>query len=164
MKHLSRKAEDYLEAILNITLEKGYARTKDVAQELGVRPPTVVEMIQKLDAMGLAVYRRYEGVTLTPEGRSIAEVIKSRHDTIRAFLTLIRVPAAVADHDACIMEHELSPETIEQLRHFVEFMSNQFSHPDLLREFDLFCAGKRQPQKVGQHGPAQKLPADSAGT
>ncbi|MFA7563388.1 MAG: metal-dependent transcriptional regulator, partial [Methanoculleus sp.] len=76
MRNLSRKAEDYLEAILNVSLEKGYAKTKDIAAELSVRPPTVVEMVRKLDAMGLVTHRRYEGVTLTPEGRSIAEVIK----------------------------------------------------------------------------------------
>ncbi|MGE4375323.1 MAG: metal-dependent transcriptional regulator, partial [Methanoculleus sp.] len=32
--NLSRRVEDYLEAILNVTREKGYARTKDVAREL----------------------------------------------------------------------------------------------------------------------------------
>jgi len=72
---LSRKVEDYLEAILCVAREKGYARTSDVAKELSVSPSSVVEMFQKLGHMGLVTYRRYEGVTLTPEGRSIAEVI-----------------------------------------------------------------------------------------
>lgn len=56
---------------------------------------------------------------VAPEGWSIAEVIKYRHETLRAFLTLIRVPEVAASRDACIMEHEISPETIEQIRHFV---------------------------------------------
>jgi len=145
VRNLSRKAEDYLEAILNVSLEKGYAKTRDIAAELSVRPPTVVEMVRKLDAMGLVTHRRYEGVVLTSEGRSIAGVIKYRHETLRAFLTLIRVPEEVASRDACIMEHELSPETIEQIRHFVEFIGTDPGSADLLRRFEGFCRSKREP-------------------
>lgn len=148
MRNLSRKAEDYLEAILNVSLEKGYAKTKDIAAELSVRPPTVVEMVRKLDAMGLVTHRRYEGVTLTSEGRSIAEVIKYRHETLQAFLTLIRVPEATASRDACIMEHELSPNTIEQIRHFVEFIGTEPGNTDLLRRFEDFCRSKQEPVPV----------------
>ena len=35
---LTRKVEDYLEAILNVTDEKGYARTKDIAKKLDEHP------------------------------------------------------------------------------------------------------------------------------
>ncbi len=128
MKHtrcvttLSRKAEDYLEAILNVTLEKGYARTKDVARELDVSPSSVVEMFQKLDGMGLIEYRRYEGVVLQPRGREIAEVIKFRHDTLKDFLLLIKVPEKVAEQDACFMEHELHPETVRQIRSLIDVL------------------------------------------
>lgn len=121
MHALSRKAEDYLEAILNASSEKGYARTKDIAQELCIQPPTVVEMVQKLDQKGLITYRKYDGVTLTPQGRKIAEVIRDRHVTLRSFLEMVKVPPAIAEKDACMMEHELHPETIEQIRDFISF-------------------------------------------
>ncbi|WP_244625073.1 metal-dependent transcriptional regulator [Methanococcoides vulcani] len=65
---LSRKAEDYLEAILNIADDKGYARVKDVADSLDIRSPSVTEMVQKLDNLGYVIYRRYKGVTLTERG------------------------------------------------------------------------------------------------
>ncbi len=115
-KNLSRRAEDYLEAILNVTLEKGYARTKDVACELDLSPSSVVEMFRKLDRMSLVEYRRYEGVVLSPTGREIAEVIKFRHDTLKEFLMAIHVPEKIANADACYMEHELHPKTIHQIR------------------------------------------------
>jgi DtxR family Mn-dependent transcriptional regulator len=120
VKNLSRTAEDYLEAILNVTLEKGYARTKDVACELCLSPSSVVEMFRKLDGMGLVEYRRYEGVVLKPPGREVAEAIKSRHDTLREFLKVIHVPEKIADSDACYMEHELHPTTIRQIKLLVE--------------------------------------------
>lgn len=83
---LSRKAEDYLEAILNIAEEKGHVRIKDIAVTLGVRPPSVVEMVNRLDKKDLVEYRKYDGVSLTGEGRAIAIIVKERHDIIKTFL------------------------------------------------------------------------------
>ncbi|KLK88878.1 DtxR family iron (metal) dependent repressor [Methanoculleus sediminis] len=122
--NLSSRVEDYLEAILNVTLEKGYARTKDVACELDISPSTVVEMFQKLDGMGLVGYRRYEGVVLSPAGREVAEVIKFRHDTLKEFLMTINVPEKIANADACYMEHELHPSTIQQIRLLLEALQS----------------------------------------
>jgi len=135
MQTLSRKAEDYLEAILIASSGKGYARTKDIARELCIQPPTVVEMIQKLDRTGLIVYRKYDGVTLTPEGQKIAEVIRDRHETLRTFLEIVQVPHAIADKDACMMEHELHPETIEQLRRFIAFCRENPQAVSTIRHF-----------------------------
>ena len=139
MKHrgcatnLSRRVEDYLEAILNVTLEKGYARTKDVACELDLSPSSVVEMFRKLDDMRLVEYRRYEGVVLNPAGREIAEVIKARHDTLKEFLRIIHVPEKIADADACYMEHELHPETIRRIRLLVEALQSDSGVSDRIR-------------------------------
>ncbi|NOR47159.1 MAG: metal-dependent transcriptional regulator, partial [Methanosarcinaceae archaeon] len=35
---LTRKGEDYLEAILNVTEDKGYAKIKNIAVALDVKP------------------------------------------------------------------------------------------------------------------------------
>lgn len=68
---LTRKAENYLEAIFNITEEKGYARIKDIASALGVNPASVVEMMNKLNDMDFVIYRKYDSVRLTPKGEAI---------------------------------------------------------------------------------------------
>lgn len=138
MHALSRKAEDYLEAILNASSEKGYARTKDIAQELCIQPPTVVEMVQKLDRLGMITYRKYDGVTLTPQGRKIAEVIRDRHETLQSFLEMMNVPHAIAVRDACMMEHELSPETIERIRLFNTFCRENSQAASAIQHFESF--------------------------
>jgi len=138
MQALSRKAEDYLEAILNASSKKGYARTKDIARELCLQPPTIVEMVQKLDRMGMVTYRKYDGVTLTPEGRKIAEVVKDRHETIQSFLELFKIPEAIASQDACMMEHELSPETIAQIRMFFAFLKENPQAASAMNNFEAF--------------------------
>lgn len=136
---LSRKAEDYLEAILNIAERKGYARTKDIASALDIKPPSVVEMVKRLNDMALVEYQKYEGVRLTPKGREIASVVKDRHETIRAFLEIIKVPKKIADKDACIIEHDLKPETIGQLKNFVKFVKSAPDYPQWLAHFETFC-------------------------
>ena len=141
---LSRKAEDYLEAILKITEEKGHVRVKDIAVALGITPPSVNEMVKKLDAMGYVNYRRYDGIILTDKGEEIARVVKERHEIIRSLLEILRVPSRVADEDACVMEHELHPKTIEQLKNLVNFVKTAPDYPEWLRHFEEFC-------RTGEH-------------
>ncbi|MFV9676832.1 MAG: metal-dependent transcriptional regulator [Methanosarcinales archaeon] len=146
---LSRKAEDYLEAILNITEQKGYTRVKDITQALNVKPSSVVEMLKRLNESGHVTYRKYDGVTLTPVGKDVATVVKDRHDTIKAFLMIIKVPEAIANKDACIIEHELESKTIVQLKSFVNFVKSAPDYPQWLEHFEIYC-------KTGKHPCEEK--------
>ncbi len=159
---LSRKAEDYLEAILNIAEKKGYTRVKDIASSLSVKPSSVVEMVKRLSDMALIEYRKYDGVTLTPKGRDIARVVKDRHDTISVFLEIIKVPKEIANKDACIIEHELEPETIEQLKNFVHFVKSAPDYPQWLEHFETFCKTGVHPCE--ERGEKQKCIGSSAKT
>jgi DtxR family Mn-dependent transcriptional regulator len=117
---LSRKAEDYLKAILEIESKKGYARIKDIASLLNVKAPSVTEMVKKLDKEGYVRYVKYESINLTPKGNSIAKTTKNRHDLLKALLRdIIKVPEKIAEKDACIIEHELDDITLEKIRDFV---------------------------------------------
>ncbi len=58
-----KSVEDYLEVIYNLFLNKGYARTKDIATELNVTAPSVSGMLKKLDKEGFVHYEKYSGVT-----------------------------------------------------------------------------------------------------
>lgn len=144
---LSSKAEDYLEAILNLTEDKGYARIKDIAVALNRRPPSVTEMVKRLDEMGYVVYRRYGGITLTEKGKEKAYIIRDRHDTLKDFLKMINVPENIADKDACIMEHELDPTTIKNVRDFVDFVNTAPESPRWLEHFEQFCKTRKHPCK-----------------
>ena len=136
---LSRKAEDYLEAIFTINREKGYSKVRDIALYLKIKPPSVSEMAKKLDGMGLVVYRKYDGVTLTPKGKEIGALVRDRHETIRSFLKIIGVPENIADKDACIIEHELNPVTMMQIRNLVKFVETAPDSPKWLTHFETFC-------------------------
>jgi DtxR family Mn-dependent transcriptional regulator len=119
---LSRKAEDYLEAVYVVNQEKGHVRIRDICKELGIKPPTVVEMVKKLSEQGYLVHKKNEGVYLTPKGRKSAGPSgPTQHD--------IRLPyfhwciQEIANEDA-VIEHELNPKTIKQIKSLVSFIES----------------------------------------
>jgi DtxR family Mn-dependent transcriptional regulator len=141
--NLSSTAEDYLRAIYEIVARKGFARIKDLARELEVKPPSVVEMMKKLEANGLVVYEKYGGVTLTDRGTEIAEIIEKRHETFREFLEVLLVPKDIALKDAHILEHQLHSKTILQFSRFVDFIKKYSERPMFIKrwldEFKKYC-------------------------
>src|SRR5271167_109243 len=75
----SQSAEDYLERIHELILEKGYARVVDIASTLKVRQASVTSMVQKLGELGYLKYEKYRGLILTDKGRVVARKIHHRH-------------------------------------------------------------------------------------
>jgi DtxR family Mn-dependent transcriptional regulator len=140
---ISSKAEDYMRAIYEIVTQKGFVRIKDIARELEVKPPTVVEMMKKLDAQRLVVYEKYSGITLTDRGRAIAELVENRHETFREFLEILLVPKEIALKDAHILEHQLQSKTILQFSRFVDFITEYSEQPMFMKrwleEFKKYC-------------------------
>jgi Mn-dependent DtxR family transcriptional regulator len=132
---LSRGVEDYLEVIYKLIQEKGYARSTDIAHHLGVRPPSVTEMVQRLDENGFLVYERYRGIMLTEAGESVAKSVLRRHALLFEFLTLLGVDKEIADLDACGMEHCLHPETVNVISCFLTCLKGQAGEK-LMEELD----------------------------
>ena len=85
------RVEDYLEAIYDLIQTKGYARAVDIAEHLGVKTPSVTNMIQKLDGMGLVAYERYRGLTLTQTGEKMARFSRQKHELITKFLVTLEL-------------------------------------------------------------------------
>ncbi len=118
---LSESMEDYLEAILEIHRRKQFVRVRDVAQELGVTMPSVNGALKVLEAKGFINHEKYEYITLTETGTIHASKISRRHLTIRLFLeTVLGVDHQTAEQEACRIEHDLSPETMEKLTDFLD--------------------------------------------
>lgn len=124
-KRYSQSEEDYLEAIYIIGLENkiARARVKDVAKEVGVTMPSVVSAIRSLSEKGLVEQEQYGHIELTPAGKCVAEDVYARHKMLYAFLhEVLGVEPAIAEKDACRMEHYLSPETGQRLLKMLEYI------------------------------------------
>jgi Mn-dependent transcriptional regulator len=129
----SERKEDYLKKIDKIVCEKGYAQVKDISRELEVGPSSVTGMLKKLTDEGYINYEKYGGVTLTQKGKETANSTKKKYITIKDFLIALGVSEAVAEEDACKMEHVIAPDTYEIFHSFCEFSitekgSNQMDH------------------------------------
>lgn len=113
--------EDYLEAILELSIEKKLVRVKDIAQRLNVKMPTVTSQLKSLNERGLVKYEKYESVELTDEGRKIGASTLNRHTVLLEFLTkILGVEFDTANVDACKIEHALSEETLQKLTEFLQ--------------------------------------------
>ena len=120
-KILREASENYLEAILKIEDENRQVRSIDVAKELDVSRPSVNKAIGVLKKAGMVEQQPYGQISLTPEGRAQASAVMHRHVTLKKFLTrILHVNDAVADEDACKMEHVVSEETMQKLTAYIE--------------------------------------------
>lgn len=96
----------------------------DIAETLNVKPPSVTNMIKRLDEQKFVNYKRYRGVVLTPKGDQLAAALEKRHQTLKRFLVMIGVSEEKAEKDACEIEHKIDRETVEKLAKFVDFMQS----------------------------------------
>jgi DtxR family Mn-dependent transcriptional regulator len=143
----TKRIEDYLETIFNLTETKGQARINDIAENLHVRPPSATEMIQKLAMKALVNREGYGTIHLTRNGERIAKNVKKRREVIAKLLRIILVPEEVAYRDACVMEHKLDSKTIEQLEKFVNFVNNARVQPRWIKHFKEYCETGKYPLK-----------------
>ena len=66
--------------------EHGQVTTSLLSEHLGVAPPSVTGMFHKLAKLALAIYRPYQGVTLTVRGEYSALDVLRRHRLLELFL------------------------------------------------------------------------------
>lgn len=104
---LSESEGDYIETIRNLIGEHGYARVADMATELGMRPPNVTNMLQRLDKQEFVNYRLYRGVTLTTKGKLLAGTLVGRHKTLKRILTMPGMSEKNAEKKACKTRHNI---------------------------------------------------------
>jgi DtxR family transcriptional regulator, Mn-dependent transcriptional regulator len=120
---LSASLEDYLEVIYHLEQSQRVARAKDIADQMSVQRASVTGALKALAGRGLINYSPYSYVTLTPQGRNIAQDIIHRHDTLKEFfMTMLQLEPEQAEANACRIEHAIDPVAVERLVHFLEFM------------------------------------------
>jgi Mn-dependent DtxR family transcriptional regulator len=127
------RVEDYLEVVYGLIQQKGYARSADIAELLNVRTPSVTSMLQRLDRMGLIVYERYRGLTLTERGERMAKFSQQKHVTLIKFLKILGIEEHTAKLDAEGIEHHVHRTTINRIECFVDFVDK---HPSWFKAFE----------------------------
>jgi DtxR family transcriptional regulator, Mn-dependent transcriptional regulator len=140
-KHeLSASLEDYLEAIFNLASESQGARSKDIAEKLGVARSSVTGAVQTLREKGLANYQPYGCITLTHPGQSVAAEVVRKHNVLTSFFAdVLGIDKEAAQQAACRAEHALGPDIIGRLLSFIAYVAErQKNGQNVAEEFRQF--------------------------
>lgn len=113
-------AEEYLETILYLTKRGRPAKTKDIADAMRIKPPSVSEMLTKLKEEGYIEYQPYAGASLTERGKAKAIQMERKHQVLETFLVdALGVELEKAHDEACEMEHTVSDSTLSKMCAFL---------------------------------------------
>lgn len=119
MRKIRESAENYLETILVLQQRNGSVRSIDIAAELEFSKPSVSVAMKNLREKGCITVDGDGIISLTPEGRRIAEGVYERHILFTQWLISLGVDPDVAAEDACRIEHVISEESFRAIQRHV---------------------------------------------
>ena len=123
---IKESAENYLEAILVIKNQRGFVRSIDVANHLGVSKPSVSVAMKSFREEGDITVDEDGGLDLTEKGLSIAMSVYERHEVISKALIALGVSEETALDDSCKIEHVISEETFSRIKEFLKSQNIEF--------------------------------------
>jgi len=113
---ISSSLEDYLEAIADLIDANGHAHSKELADRLMVKMPSVTNALQALAARDLIVYKPHQPVVLTAAGAQAAAGIRKRHQCLcRFFEQVLLMSHEESDATACKVEHDINENVLKKL-------------------------------------------------
>ena len=145
-KGITRKLEEYLEAIYEIKKKYGkkVVRVKEVAEYMNVSMPSVTDAMNRLSKLGLVDYEKRGYLDLTENGRKIAEDLHKREELIAKFFTeFLLLEPSIARENACKLEHELTPKIVKRLGIFVEFIEKCLDKESIKEAFSRFLKNEK---------------------
>ena len=117
--HTNESAENYLETILMLSKVRPVVRSVDIAEELGFKKSSISVAMKHLREKELITVTREGFIYLTDSGRKIAEMIYERHELLTKWLTALGVDEKIASEDACRIEHDISQESFEAIKKYI---------------------------------------------
>lgn len=155
---LSPALEDYLETVFRLCEENGAAKISEIAKRMNIAKPSVTQAMAVLRREGLVNQTPYGPITLTEKGQTRAAEVWRRHQIISRFLfEVLKVPPRVADKDACMIEHVISPETIYRMS---DWLGEEYPPPKALPGVSLNTLQPGQKARIvkiqGQNSPVMR--------
>lgn len=116
--HASELAEDYVEAIAELTETLGMCRSVDLAKRFAVSHVSVNRKIARLARDGWVRSEPYGPIALTDAGKTLAKNSKRRHQIVYQFLLALGIRESTARSDTEGIEHHVSEETLRAMKRF----------------------------------------------
>ena len=118
--NLQESGQMYLETILILSKTSTHVRSIDVCEHMGFSKPSVSRAIGLLKSGGYVTVDRDGYITLTDEGREIAQKIYDRHSVLTDFLVSLGVDEQTASADACKIEHHISDKSFDAIKRAIQ--------------------------------------------
>lgn len=116
----NKSSEDYLETILLLSKKLPVVRSVDIAVELNFSKPSVSVAMKHLRENGCIEVNQAGFITLTDKGMQIATGVYERHTVLSDWLISLGVNPETAKEDACEMEHQISDESFQAMKKFIQ--------------------------------------------
>lgn len=119
---ISTSKENYLKIIWRLEQERLKVTSKTVADELSLKPPTVLAMYRQLQKEKLIAYNRADGARLTDLGENKARKLVRKHRLIEAFLeTVLEMDSQHVHDEAETLEHAISDQLMYRIDAYLGF-------------------------------------------
>jgi DtxR family Mn-dependent transcriptional regulator len=128
--HLTESQLHYLLTIYELSEEKGVARSREIAESLGVSRPSVTGAVQTLAQRGYVYYEPYGHVRLTKEGAQEARQVLLRHRAAYDFfVSVLGLSEDRADEIAGDLEKRLPGDLLCRLVQFNDYYKKRSEVP-----------------------------------
>lgn len=117
--NLHESGQMYLETILVLSKTMPSVRSIDIVEHMGYSKPSVSRAMGLLKSGGFIRMDEDGYISLTDEGREVAETIYERHTILTEALVRLGVDQETASEDACKIEHAISDRSIEAIKRYL---------------------------------------------
>ena len=118
---VSPKAEDYLKTIYDLQDDDTRVAPSAIATAMGVKPPTVTTMLQRMQDDGFVDYEPYQGARLTTRGERQSLRVVRQHRLLELFLTeQLGYDWSDVHDEADVLEHYVSEKLEAQIATVLE--------------------------------------------
>ena len=118
--HLQESGQMYLETIYVLSKTLPRIRSIDIVEHIGYSKPSVSRAVGLLKNGGYIEVDENGYITLTDEGRFVAEQMYERHTILTEVLTRLGIDAETAAEDACKIEHVISNKSFEAIKQHIK--------------------------------------------
>jgi DtxR family Mn-dependent transcriptional regulator len=127
----TQAVQDYLKAIHQLGGAERVVLPNRIADELGVKGPSVTGMLKRLSDGGWIQYTPGTGAKLSPAGLAEALRVIRRHRLVELFLTqVLKLDWSEVDAEAEALEHAISPRLEQALADYLgEPHEDPHGHP-----------------------------------
>ncbi|MGX8797824.1 metal-dependent transcriptional regulator [Fusibacter sp. JL298sf-3] len=120
MHNIVDATENYLEAIYRMRRENDSVKAIEIAKFLELSKPSVSNAMKRLKEDALIDIDTQGGISLTAKGEIIALRTYEKHEFFKNCLIKAGIEEAVADDEACKIEHVISGDSFEKIKHYIE--------------------------------------------